>query len=189
MKNWMFTMAVAAMLPCADGVQAQTGASQNPKKVLVAYFSHSGNTRTVARQIARLTGGELFEIVPATAYPTDYRAVVEQAEREIEAGVRPALKNQPPDVAQYDVVFVGSPCWWSTVAPPVATFLAACDLRGKTVVPFMTHEGSGMGRSEADVRRLCPGAEVAKGLPVRGGAVDRSEAEVERWLRASKLAR
>ena len=121
--------------------------------MLVAYFSHSGNTREVARQISEATGGDLFEIVPATPYPTEYRAVVDQGKKEIEAGVRPALKNPVGDLSQYDVIFVGSPCWWATIAPPVATFLSSCDLAGKTVVPFMTHEGSRMGRSEEDIRR------------------------------------
>ena len=147
------------------------GAQQPSGKVLVAYFSHSGNTREVARQISEATGGDLFEIVPATPYPTEYRAVVDQGKKEIEAGVRPALKNPVGDLSQYDVIFVGSPCWWSTVAPPVATFLADCDWAGKTVVPFMTHEGSRMGRSEEDIRKLCAGATLLGGLPLRGGAV------------------
>lgn len=95
--------------------------------MLVAYFSHSGNTRAMARQIAEATGGDLFEIVPAAAYPAEYGAVVDQAKKEIGGGVRPALKGRLPDVGAYDVIFVGSPCWWSTVAPPVATFLADCD--------------------------------------------------------------
>ena len=160
--------------------QAQTASGT---KVLVAYFSHSGNTREVARQISEATGGDLFEIVPATPYPTEYRAVVDQGKKEIEAGVRPALKNPVGDLSQYDVIFVGSPCWWATIAPPVATFLTSCDLAGKTVVPFMTHEGSRMGRSEEDIRKLCPKSQVPDGLPVRGGAVGSSKDAVEKWVR------
>lgn len=159
------------------------GAQQPSGKVLVAYFSHSGNTRAMARQIAEATGGDLFEIVPAAAYPAEYGAVVDQAKKEIGGGVRPALKGRLPDVGAYDVIFVGSPCWWSTVAPPVATFLADCDWAGKTVVPFMTHEGSGMGHSEADIRRLCPRSTVPDGLAVRGSVVRNSKDEVGRWVR------
>ena len=144
------------------------GAQQPSGKVLVAYFSHSGNTREVARQISEATGGDLFEIVPATPYPTEYRAVVDPV----------------GDLSQYDVIFVGSPCWWATIAPPVATFLTSCDLAGKTVVPFMTHEGSGMGHSEADIRRLCPWSTVPDGLAVRCSAVRNSKDEVGRWVRA-----
>lgn len=166
--------------------QAQTASGT---KVLVAYFSHSGNTREVARQISEATGGDLFEIVPATPYPTEYRAVVDQGKKEIEAGVRPALKNPVGDLSQYDVIFVGSPCWWATIAPPVATFLTSCDLAGKTVVPFMTHEGSRMGRSEEDIRKLCAGATLLGGLPLRGGAVKDSRDVVRKWVQGLNLTK
>ena len=165
------------------------GAQQPSGKVLVAYFSHSGNTREVARQISEATGGDLFEIVPATPYPTEYRAVVDQGKKEIEAGVRPALKNLVGDLSQYDVIFVGSPCWWATIAPPVATFLTSCDLAGKTVVPFMTHEGSRMGRSEEDIRKLCAGATLLGGLPLRGGAVKDSRDVVRKWVQGLNLTK
>ena len=108
---------------------------------------------------------------------------MDQAKKEIGGGVRPALKGRLPDVGAYDVIFVGSPCWWATIAPPVATFLTSCDLAGKTVVPFMTHEGSGMRHSEADIRRLCPRSTVPDGLAVRGSAVRNSKDEVGRWVR------
>ncbi len=149
------------------------------KKMLVVYFSHSGNTRAVAEQIARTTGADLFEIVPQKAYPTEYRAVVDQAKQEVNAGHRPALKNDLPEAEKYDVIFVGSPCWWYTIAPPVATFLASHDFTGKTLVPFMTHEGSRMGHSEEDIRRLCPGAKVLDGVPIRGSSAAHADREVE----------
>ena len=149
MKKRLILATMAAFAVSGAGAQPQ----QPSKKVLVAYFSHSGNTREVARQIGEATGGDLFEIVPATPYPAEYQAVVDQGKKEIAAGVRPALKNPVGDLSQYDVIFVGSPCWWATIAPPVATFLTSCDFAGKTVIPFMTHEGSGMGRSEADIRK------------------------------------
>lgn len=177
MKKRLILATIAAFAVSGAGAQQPSG------KVLVAYFSHSGNTREVARQISEATGGDLFEIVPATPYPTEYRAVVDQGKKEIEAGVRPALKNPVGDLSQYDVIFVSSPCWWATIAPPVATFLTSCDLAGKTVVPFMTHEGSGMRHSEADIRRLCPRSTVPDGLAVRGSAVRNSKDEVGRWVR------
>lgn len=154
-----------------------------PVKILVACFSHTGNTREIARQIQAATGGDLFEIVPAALYPQAYQAVVAQAKREIQAGTRPALRTNLASVAEYDVVFVGSPNWWSTIAPPVATFLASHDWSGKTIVPFMTHEGTRMGRSVGDVRKLCPGATVRDGLPIRGGQVREAQKEVENWVR------
>ena len=120
MRLSVLIAAVAVLFPAMD-MQAQTASG---KKVLVAYFSHSGNTREMARQIAEATNGDLFEIVPQSAYPAQYDAVTAQAKREIGRGYRPALKGRLPDIGAYDVVFVGSPCWWGTVAPPVATFLA-----------------------------------------------------------------
>ena len=181
MKTKLILATMATILTSGAGAQTQPAPAQ---KVLVAYYSHSGNTREVARQIAGVSGGELFEIVPVTPYPSDYRTVVDQAKKEIEAGARPALKSRVEDMSQYDVIFIGSPCWWATVAPPVATFLTSDDFAGKTVVPFMTHEGSRMGRSEEDIRKLCPKSQVPDGLPVRGGAVGSSKDAVEKWVRA-----
>ena len=166
MKTKTILLTLTTLFAAAESGDAQT--APNDKKVLVAYFSHSGNTRAVAERIAAATGADLFEIVPQKPYPAEYRAVVDQARREIAADYRPALKTDLPDAGRYDVIYIGSPCWWSTVAPPVATFLAAHDFTGKTLIPFMTHEGSRMGRSEADIRRLCPGATVRSGVPVRG---------------------
>lgn len=177
---------MAAITASEAGAQVQSAPA---KKVLVSYFSHSGNTREMARQIGEATGGELFEIVPVVPYPADYQTVVDQAKREINAGVRPALKTRVEDMSQYDVIFVGSPCWWATVAPPVATFLASYDFAGKTVVPFMTHEGSRMGRTEADIRKLCPQSTVPDGLPIRGSAVGSSKDAVEKWVRGLGLTR
>ena len=83
------------------------------------------------------------------------------------------------------MIYIGSPCWWSTVAPPVATFLAAHDFTGKTLIPFMTHEGSRMGRSETDIRRLCPGATVRSGVPIRGSGAAQADREIRQLVEAA----
>ena len=168
MKTKTILLTLTTLFAAAESGDAQT--APNDKKVLVAYFSHSGNTRAVAERIAAATGADLFEIVPQKPYPAEYRAVVDQARREIAADYRPALKTDLPDAGRYDVIYIGSPCWWSTVAPPVATFLAAHDFTGKTLIPFMTHEGSRMGRSEEDIRKLCPKSQSADGTPTVGTA-------------------
>ena len=185
MRLSVLIAAVAVLFP-AINTQAQTASG---KKVLVAYFSHSGNTREMARQIAEATNGDLFGIVPESAYPTEYDAVTAQAKREIGEGLKPALKGRLPDVGAYDVVFVGSPCWWGTVAPPVATFLAANDWSGKIVAPFMTHGGSRMGHSEDDIGKLCPGATLLGGLPVRGSAVKNARNAVDKWIGGMNLSK
>ena len=118
--------------------------------VLVAYFSRSGNTRKIANLIHQEVGGTLYEIQPQVPYPNSYDAVVDQAKKEIQAGYKPALQSTLDHIESYDTIFVGSPNWWSTIAPPVTTFLSEYDLSGKTIVPFCTHGGGGLGRIAKD---------------------------------------
>jgi len=156
--------------------------SMKTAKVLVAYYSWSGNTREVAKQIQKATGGDLFEIQPVDPYPSDYQAVVDQAKKEIKAGYKPVLKTTVKDIGKYDIVFVGSPNWWSTIAPPVSAFLASADLSGKTVVPFITHGGGGMANCAADIKRLCPKSNVLTGLAISGSSAKSSQDEVSTWI-------
>lgn len=152
-------------------------------KVLTVYFSHSGNTRECANEIHEQMGGDIVEIIPVDPYPLNYNAVVEQAKKELKSGYRPALKTSVASVESYDVIFVGSPNWWNTVAPPVMTFLAEHDLADKAIFPFMTHEGTGLGRSVMDIAALCPGATVLDGFAVRGTEASRAGNKVSDWLR------
>jgi len=149
---------------------------------LVAYFSHSGNTREIALQVQLATGASTFEIAPVNPYPEDYDAVVEQAKRELTADYRPPLKFSVSDLEAYDVIYVGSPNWWNTIAPPVMTFLSSHDFQGKTIVPFITHEGSGLGQAVQDVKRLSPGAIVLDGHAFRGHRAKSAQDAVHEWL-------
>jgi flavodoxin len=158
-----------------------TGTDKN--KILVAYFSHSGNTQEIARQIHESIGGDIFEIVAVDPYPRDYDAVVAQARKELDEEYRPRLKTNVKNMEAYNVVFVGHPNWWGTMPMPVATFLSGYDFSGKTIAPFCTHEGSGLGRSVADIKGLCPQSTVTDGLAVRGGGVRKAQDEVSGWLR------
>jgi len=136
------------------------------KKILVAYYSHSGTTKKVAEQIYQVVGGDLFEIKEATPYPRDYNTVVNQAKHEIINGFRPALKDKIPEISDYDLIILGSPNWWSTIAPPVATFLTQADFSDKTIATFITHGGGGLGHTIIDIRKLCPDAHVLQGFAV-----------------------
>lgn len=185
MRTRSFLIAIVAMLLSGIGMQAQSASPS--KKILVVYFSHSGNTKEIANQIKELTDGDIFEILPAKAYPSDYQACVDQAKKEINANYKPALKTKLKSISSYDIIFVGSPCWWATMAPPVATFLSSYDLTGKTIVPFMTHEGSRMGRYASDIKKLCPKAKILEGLPVRGSNVKEAKGDVNKWLREIKV--
>jgi flavodoxin len=155
------------------------------KKVsaLSAYFSHSGNTRVIANQIHESIGGDIFEIMSLDPYPTDYDAVVEQARKELDKEYRPRLKTKVENMESYNVVFVGYPIWWGTIPMPVATFLSEYDLSGKIIVPFCTHEGSYLGRSVTDIKKLCPQSTLLDGLAVRGSDVKKAQNEVTGWLR------
>lgn len=187
MKKLMKTRILILLSMILSGISAQAQTSASGKKILVAYFSHSGNTREAATQIKNMTGADIFEIQPAKAYPKDYNTVVEQAKREINANVTPELKNKIENIEQYDIIFVGSPCWWSTYAPPVATFLLSYNFDNKIIVPFMTHEGSRMGQSETDIKKLCPKSIVLEGLPIRGGSVKNSKEDILKWLNRIKI--
>jgi hypothetical protein len=123
------------------------------------------------------------EIIPVESYPEDYEAVVKQAKQELKSGYKPALRTRVENIESYDVIFVGSPNWWNTVAPPVMTFLSEHDLSGKATVPFITHAGSGLGRGVTDIARLCPDATVLEGLAVWGGEVKAAQPQVSEWLR------
>lgn len=152
-------------------------------RVLTVFYSHSGNTRALARLIQQQAGGDLLEILPVTPYPDDYDTVVNQAKRELQSGYKPPLQTIVDNIDAYDLILVGSPNWWNTVAPPVMTFLAAYDLSDKAIFPFITHEGTGLGRSASDIAKLSPGATVVEGLAVRGGRVNGAQREVAEWLR------
>jgi flavodoxin len=145
-------------------VQGQDAEENN---ILVAYFSHTGNTRVIANQIHENVGGDIFEIVTVDPYPDDYNACVDKAKQEQDDNSRPELATKVENMDSYDVVFVGYPNWWGTMPMAVFTFLEEYDFSGKTIVPFCTHEGSGLGRSVEDIKELCPQSTILEGLQSR----------------------
>ncbi len=159
------------------------------KKILVAYFSHSGNTREIANQIHKIVGGDIFEIQSVKPYPHDYDAVVEQARQELDSGYKPALKTKIENIKPYDLVFIGYPVWWGTFPAPVKTFLSEYDFSGKTIAPFCTHEGSSLGRSAADISKLCPKSALLNGVAIRGSVVKTAQNKVSEWLREIKITK
>jgi len=142
-----------------------------------------GNTEVAARMIQERMGGDVFVIDTVKVYPTDYHETTEVSRRELDQHARPELRGRVDNMAAYEVIFLGYPNWWGTMPMAVYTFLEAYDFTGKTIIPFCTHEGSGMGRSEDDIRQLCPIATVRQGLAIRGGNVQRAGDEIAAWLR------
>jgi flavodoxin len=157
--------------------------------ILIAYFSRFGNTRKIANLVQQEVGGTLHEIQVAVPYPASYNAVVEQAKKEIQAGHKPALQSTLDHIESYNTIFVGSPNWWSTIAPPVATFLSEYDMSGKTIVPFCTHGGGGLGRIGQDIARLCPRSTVLSCFGVYGSGSGNAQAKVSAWLSKVGMAR
>lgn len=181
----MAALAVPALWSAASAAGAENAEGE---KVLIVYYSRTGNTRTLAEVIRAGAGGDIMELETVEAYPDEYRATTDQAKKELAENYFPPLKNSPINIAQYDVIFVGSPSWWGTFASPVRGFLAQHDFSGKKIVPFITHGGSGLGRSLADLEALSPGAVVLEGLAVRGSSVNNVQAEVSKWLRKLGLS-
>lgn len=155
-----------------------TTPDESTKKILVAYFSHSGNTREIANKIHEKVGGSIFEIVTIDPYPRNYDEVVKQAKQEQESGYKPTLKTKIENIESYNVVFIGYPNWLGTIPRPVITFLLEYNFSGKTIVPFCTHEGSRLGRSVTDIKELCSQSNIPDGLAVRGGTVKNAQNEI-----------
>ncbi len=152
-------------------------------KILVMHFSRSGNTRHVAQVIQKTADSDLVEIKVAVPYPDAYHATTAQARKEIDAGFKPEIILALESIDKYDTIFVGTPCWWSTMAPPVAAFLTKFDFSGKTIVPFVTHGGSGMAHCKDDMQKLAPKAVFKDGIALRDSRINDSDKEVERWVR------
>lgn len=141
-----------------------------------------GNTEIAAGIIQELTGAKLFKIEQLQPYSSNYNECIAQAQEDQRRNARPELKAYPKTLDDYDVIYLGYPNYWSTMPMAVFTFLEHFDFKGKTIKPFCTHEGSGMGGSAADIKRLCPGANVEKGIAIRGGSVQRSKKDIENWV-------
>lgn len=137
----------------------QTLAAPEPK-ILIAYYSYSGNTAAVAKVIQSEIGGDLFEIKSDTSYPDEYRLMTEQVKQQIQNGFRPQLTTSVADISAYDIVFIGSPNWWGTITPQVSSFLETYNLSGKKIIPFITSGGGSLQNTITDLNNQCKGCNV-----------------------------
>ncbi|GAB6975119.1 flavodoxin [Prevotella falsenii] len=183
-------------ISCAQNNRSDKNNSNNmkDKKILVAFFSRAdenynvgyikvGNTQKIAEAIARETGADTFHIETVKPYPAAYNPCIEQAKEELRTNARPEIKGDIK-VEDYDVVFIGFPNWWGE--PPMAlyTFIEKHNWEGKTIIPFITHEGSGFGGTDRQVAAACKGATMLKGLAVQGKAAQQgADATVKEWLK------
>ncbi len=163
---------------------------------LVIYFSRSGenyfggelkniekgNTEVVAEYIKELDGADLFKVEPANEYPADYMKCIDVAKKEQQADARPEIKETLTDISVYDTIYIGFPNWWGTLPMPMFTQLEELDFTDKIVKPFVTHEGSGFGSSQKDLKKLCAGAEIRNGLSIPGADVYDAKGIVNAWI-------
>ncbi len=183
----LFALAATLMMSAC----AQNNTKENPnmkdKKILVAYFSWSGNTAEAAKYIAQQTGADLFEIVTEKTYPADYEPCTEVAKAEKEANARPAIKGKVENMAQYDMVFIGVPVWWYTGPMALFTFLESYNFENKTVIPFCTAY-SGPSQTLKDILKATPKSDHRDGICITTqelGCVgmDKKHGEIDKWLK------
>lgn len=165
-------------------------------KSLIAYFSRKGsnyvdgsivnltigNAEVIANEIQEFTGSDMFEIKTVKSYPKDYTKTTNVAQEELRKNARPELTEIVDDMDSYDVIYLGYPNWWGTMPMAVFTFLESYDFSGKTIIPYCTHEGSGIGNSERDIKKLCTNAKVMPGLAIRGSNVKSAVGTIKSWL-------
>ncbi len=142
-----------------------------------------GNTEKAAEMVAQLTGARLFKVEPLCPYSEDYSECIEQAKDYQRRDARPEIVAYPEGLENCDEIYLGYPNYWGTMPMQLFTLLENCDFSGKTIYPFCTNEGSGMGTSESDIKRLCPHSTVKKGLAIHGARVDTAKADIEKWLK------
>lgn len=168
-------------------------------KSIVIYFSHTGenysvgvikegNTAKVAKEIARVTKADLWEIKETDTYPSNYKACIDRAKKELQAKARPAFQGTVPDLSKYETIYLGYPNWWGSAPMVVYSVLEKAKIDGKTIYPFCTHEGSGLGSTASKLAKTFPKAKIAQNGMELYGHVAQNDAEavkkaVAEWLK------
>ena len=163
-------------------------------KVLIVFFSHAGenyavgnvkvgNTKFVADEIQKVTGGDEFEIVAEKNYDMSYDALTKLAKEETEKGEKPAFKGEVKNIDDYDTIFIGGPVWWGTYPRVMFTFFDKYDLNGKTIIPFTTHEGSGLGSVVEDLKSVYSNATFKEAFSIYGHETRKDLSKVDKWLK------
>ena len=147
----------------------------------LSYLS-TGNMEKIAKMVAEIRGADLFQIEQKVPYAADYNTCIEEAKKDLKENIRPELVNTLESIDGYDEIYIGFPNYWGTMPMAVFTFLEQFDWSGKTIHPFVTHEGSGFGKSMDDLEKVCRGAVFTKGLAISGSSVDHARAKVEGWV-------
>jgi len=193
----LVSMLLAAGCNAQNSREAKQTNNKKNMKAIVIFFSHAGdnynvgnievgNTKIVADYISELTGADQFEIVTHKYDGMAYMPLIDLAKKEAAAGELPPYEGAAPDLAGYDTVFIGGPVWWGTYPQVMFTLFRDINLDGKTVIPFTTHEGSGLASCVSDVKRAFPKAQVGKGFSIYGHEVRAGKGKVEKWIETLK---
>lgn len=204
MKNLIKSLAliVAGLLmsvSCSGNDSVKKGETMEKSgKVLIVFFSHAGenysvgnvkvgNTKLVANEIQRLTGGDEFEVVAEKNYDMPYDALTRLAKEETENGEKPPFKGEVKNIDEYQTIFIGGPIWWGTYPQVMFTFFDKYDLNGKTIIPFSTHEGSGLGSVVSDLKSIYPNATFKEAFSIYGHETRKDLSKVSKWLKSLNL--
>lgn len=182
--NILLVLAAVTMAAVSCGSKKETPKEEAPK-MLVLYYSQTGNTKAVAEEIANKLGADIEEITMADPYDPDFQATIDRCLKEREQEILPTINPVKADLANYDVIFLGYPVWFGTYAPPVITFLNDADFSGKKIVPFCTFGSGGLESSVKDLVAAEPNAEVLPGYGVRAARLDAMPKEVDNFLKAN----
>lgn len=171
----------------ALGTPSETAEPTGDRKILIVYYSQTGNTRTIAKYINEAVESDIIEIKTTDTYTDDYDTLLAQIRQEVSQNYAPSINTKVTDIDQYDLIFIGYPIWVETAAPPIRTFLTSHDLSGKTVVPFCTSGTSSADRSYQLVRSLSPQSTFLEGIQIRRGTYDNARQRVEQWLETIQI--
>lgn len=201
MKNFikdivLLLMGLIVSISCSGNTSKKEENNMKKKgKVLIVFFSHAGenygvgnikvgNTKLVADEIQKVTGGDEFEIVADKNYDMPYDALTKLAKEESEKGEKPSFKGEIKNIDDYDTVFIGGPIWWGTYPRVMFTFFDKYDLNGKTIIPFTTHEGSGLGSIVEDLKTIYPKATFKEAFSIYGHEIRKDLSKVDKWLKS-----
>ena len=165
-----------------DNIQNSEKELSGNEKILIAYFSYTGNTEKLANKIHSKVGGDIIKIETVTPYSNNYDEVVDQVQKDQQNNYKPEIKTKIENIEDYDIIILGSPVWWYKIANPVATFISENDLKDKTIIPFVTHGGYGAGQTLNQIKELAPDSKVLSELSIEGKSVDNSDGQLENWL-------
>ncbi|AAK81586.1 flavodoxin [Clostridium acetobutylicum] len=152
--------------------------------ILVVFYSFSNTTKKLAGEIAEQTGGDIRELVPEKAYSFNYNTATKEVRNEVERGYCPKLLSGNESVEPYEYIFLGTPNWFKSFAPPILSFLRNADLQGKTIIPFCTHGGGGIGQIKINIEKECPKSTVLSGFAAMS---DFDKQQVTNWLQGIGL--